>query len=209
MEQALVAETAAEVGRLAASVAGSLAGGAGLEAAELVLRTGLAQLGCALLEPLLAADGGYRGPRIDCGAGHQAEFTSYRDKAIGTVLGPVTVRRAGYLGFPSQRGDILLKGGVSMGETRRKFDRDFREGAVRLVRETGKPIAIDGTGVPMIPAETNDRPGKAEDGRAHTREVKLCCVFTQATVDIEGRPVRDPGSSSYLAAFAPPPSSGT
>jgi transposase len=28
-----------------------------------------------------------------------------------------------------------------MGEMRRKFDRDFREGAVRLVRETGKPIA--------------------------------------------------------------------
>ena len=28
-----------------------------------------------------------------------------------------------------------------MGETRRKFDADFREGAVRLVRETGKPVA--------------------------------------------------------------------
>jgi hypothetical protein len=28
-----------------------------------------------------------------------------------------------------------------MAETRRKFDQDFKEGAVRLVRETGRPIA--------------------------------------------------------------------
>ena len=28
-----------------------------------------------------------------------------------------------------------------MAETRRKFDQDFKAGAVRLVRETGKPIA--------------------------------------------------------------------
>jgi transposase len=28
-----------------------------------------------------------------------------------------------------------------MAETRRKFDADFKEGAVRLVRETGKPTA--------------------------------------------------------------------
>lgn len=28
-----------------------------------------------------------------------------------------------------------------MAETRRKFDRDFKEGAVRLVRETGRPVA--------------------------------------------------------------------
>ena len=28
-----------------------------------------------------------------------------------------------------------------MTETRRKFDQDFKAGAVRLVRETGKPIA--------------------------------------------------------------------
>jgi transposase len=30
---------------------------------------------------------------------------------------------------------------MAMAGSRRKFDRDFKEGAVRLVRETGKPIA--------------------------------------------------------------------
>lgn len=28
-----------------------------------------------------------------------------------------------------------------MAEMRRRFDREFRDGAVRIVRETGKPIA--------------------------------------------------------------------
>jgi len=30
---------------------------------------------------------------------------------------------------------------TAMAESRRRFERDFKEGAVRLVRETGKPIA--------------------------------------------------------------------
>ncbi len=64
-------------------------------------------------------------------------------------------------------------------------------------------IAVDGTGVPMVAAGTEGRPGKGEDGQAHTREVKLACLFTQTTVDEEGRPIRDPRSSSYLATFDP------
>ena len=36
---------------------------------------------------------------------------------------------------------------------------------------------------------------------AHTREVKLGCVFTQTGVDEEGRPVRDEDSTSYVAAI--------
>ena len=64
-------------------------------------------------------------------------------------------------------------------------------------------IAIDCTGVPMVPAAIAGRAGKAPDGRAHTREVKLACLFTQTTIDNDGRPVRDPDSTSYLASFAP------
>jgi len=41
---------------------------------------------------------------------------------------------------------------MAMGETRRKFDHDFREGAVRLVRETGKLIAQ----VARVPGEAPD-----------------------------------------------------
>jgi hypothetical protein len=49
-----------------------------------------------VLGQLLAADPGYRGPRADCGNGHQAVFTSYRGKVIDTVLGAVTLTRAWY-----------------------------------------------------------------------------------------------------------------
>jgi hypothetical protein len=53
-------------------------------------------LGGGMLGQLLAADPGYRGPRMPCGQGHEAEFISYRDKVIDTVLGPVTLTRAWY-----------------------------------------------------------------------------------------------------------------
>jgi hypothetical protein len=52
--------------------------------------------GCGMLERLLAADPGYRGPRVPCGRGHQAQFISYRGKVIDTVLGAVRITRAWY-----------------------------------------------------------------------------------------------------------------
>ncbi len=94
---ALAAEKPAGIGRLAAEAAtvaglrrcrpgGGGGGDPGRDAAA----------GGGMLGQLLAADPGYRGPRVPCGPGHEAEFVSYRDKVTGTVLGPVTLTRAWY-----------------------------------------------------------------------------------------------------------------
>src|SRR3954468_15980467 len=64
-----------------------------------------------------------------------------------------------------------------MAEARRKFDREFREGAVRIVRERGKPIAQvahelgvnAGTLANWVARDKQDRGGDgrvSEDGRA-------------------------------------------
>ena len=219
-----------------------------------------------MLEDLLTADGGYRGPRIGCGTGHQAEFVSCRPKTVDTVLGPVTVNRAWYhcatcghglaprdaeLGtagetmspglakmaaraaeaVPFTRGAGLVAdlAGIQLTGKRlgRHAEADGRAAAAVIearaaaiaartlvpLPPAGLPdklyIAIDGTGVPMRTAETAGRPGKGDDGKARTREVKLCCAFTQTTVDEDGYPIRDPHSSSYLATFAPAAGFGT
>ncbi len=62
-------------------------------------------------------------------------------------------------------------------------------------------VEVDGTGVPVRASETEGRPGKAEDGTAGTREVKLARLFTVSGLDDDGRPVMDPGSSTYVATF--------
>ena len=70
----------------------------------------------------------------------------------------------------------------------------------------GEPIPIlyvqmDGTGVPVVKKETVGRPGKTEGQPAHTRGVKLGCVFTQTTWDKKGYPIRDPHSTTYTGAI--------
>lgn len=61
-------------------------------------------------------------------------------------------------------------------------------------------IQTDMTGIPARPEELKDIKGKQPDGSAKTRQIKLGCVFTQSR-DAQGRPERDPFSSTYLAAF--------
>ena len=61
----------------------------------------------------------------------------------------------------------------------------------------------DGTGIPVRPEETLGRKGKQADQPAKTREVKLGCVFTQTKEDEEGKPMRDPQSTSYVATLQP------
>ena len=62
-------------------------------------------------------------------------------------------------------------------------------------------VEMDGTGVPVVKKETAGRQGKTDGQPAHTREVKLGCVFTQATCDKKGFPIRDQDSTTYTGAI--------
>lgn len=55
--------------------------------------------------------------------------------------------------------------------------------------------------MPVVARETEGRLGKDETGKAKTREGKLGCVFTQTTLDKEGYPIRDEGSTTYVGAI--------
>jgi hypothetical protein len=75
-----------------------------------------------------------------------------------------------------------------------------------LPAPAGGPIAIlyvqmDGTGIPVVKRETVGRHGRTPGQPAHTREVKLGCVFTQTTWDMKGYPIRDPDSTTYTGAI--------
>jgi hypothetical protein len=232
-----------------------------LAAVETAIRTAMSTLGASLLEDLLARDAGHRGPRVDCGTGHQARFVSYRAKTLDTVLGPIRLRRAYYhcagcghgmvprdeqldvtgaslspglramtaragTTVPFAQAAALLTdlAGLTLGTKRveRSAEATGTAAAAATAEQThailtrrliplppAEPVAdmlyltVDGTGIPMTAAETAGRAGKGPDARAHTREAKLACLFTQTSVDDDGRPVRDPGSTSYLATLDP------
>jgi hypothetical protein len=96
----------------------------------------------------------------------------------------------------------------AIGEDIARREREQIDKAIQLDLPAvlGKPIPVlyvemDGTGVPVVKKETVGRQGKMDGQPAHTREVKLGCVFTQATYDKEGFPIRDPDSTTYTGAI--------
>jgi hypothetical protein len=90
--------------------------------------------------------------------------------------------------------------GAQIEAVARKERKAVFAGKVVMIHAVAKMyVAIDGTGVPVVPRETEGRCGK--DGDAKTREAKLGCVFTQTGLDQKGRPVRDEASTSYVGAI--------
>ena len=89
---------------------------------------------------------------------------------------------------------------------RREQEEIHRAVQLDLPVVVGEPVPIlyvemDGTGVPVVKKETLGRQGKNEGQPAHTREVKLGCVFTQTTWDKEGYAIRDPDTTTYVGAI--------
>jgi hypothetical protein len=148
-----------------------------------------------------------------CGVG-----TCPRDAALGlegTSLSPAVTRMTGQTAslVSFAEASELLEGlaGVSVDPKRveRTAEALGREIAAdeRAVVEPAVPSAptmylgMDGTGVPMRPAELVGHAGKRPDGSAGMREVKLVTVWSAEGRDPEGTPVRDPGSVSWSAAI--------
>jgi hypothetical protein len=129
----------------------------------MAMREALHAEGGRLLEKILAADNGYRGARVDCGAGHQASFVSYRTKNFDTVLGSVEVCRAWYHcadcchGHAPRDDELGLSGtslspGLSAMVDRVAADGPFAPGASLLAHLAG--VALNAKRVERA-AETN------------------------------------------------------
>ena len=142
---------------------------------------------------------------------------------VGTSLSPGVRRMMGRVGgkepFDQGRGDLEALAGVvvqtkqvervseELGAQIESICKQEREAILSGKLAPLLPavpkfyIAMDGTGVPVVPHETEGRRGKDATGKAKTREAKLGCIFTQTKEDEKGFPIRDEGSTTYVAAI--------
>ena len=194
-----------------------------LEASEMMLRSAMHRAGAAGLRQLLQFPVPPAEQRtVSCSCGHTAHYQQLRSKTVLTAVGRVEVLRPYYLcglchhgQFPADVELDIESTEFSPGVRRMQamvgqsapFDHGREQMKVLAGLEvTTKPIPVlyvemDGTGVPVVKKETADRQGKTDGQPAHTREVKLGCVFTQTTYDKEGFPIRDPDSTTYTGAI--------
>jgi hypothetical protein len=160
-----------------------------------------------------------------CAHCHEGQFSA--DEALdvkGTDFSPGVRRMQAMVGqeapFDHGRGQMKVLAGLevtakSVERTAEAIGADIAAGEQREIRKAiqldlpvivGEPIPIlyiqmDGTGVPVVKKETEGRKGRNTGQPAHTREVKLGCVFTQTKWDSEGYPLRDPDSTTYTGAI--------
>jgi len=140
------------------------------------------------------------------------------DEALGLVEGCTPMlarlmsRAAAQSGYQEASEDLRVYGGIVV--SGRQIHRLVQVTGPQIERaqaqapavELAAPlpvlyVSVDGTGAPMVAEALVGRTGKQPDGSAKTREVKLGCVFTQHVLDEEGRPVRDPASTTYLCGL--------
>jgi hypothetical protein len=177
-------------------------------------------------KPLLTAVGAVEVSRPyywcpDCGTG---QFPADRELDIEhTEFSPGVRRMQALVGQqgPFQQGREQMKVLAGLEVTAKSVERaaealgaDIAQGEQKRSQQAlqlplpaviGEPIPIlyvqmDGTGIPVVKKERVGRPGKIPGQPAHTREVKLGCVFTQTTWDQDGYPIRAPASTTYTGA---------
>jgi len=165
-----------------------------------------------------------RAPGISVRTVATASFLPIANSTSRTVTAPGVRRMQALVGqqvaFDQGREQLKVLAGLhvtakSVERTAEAMGADIAAGEQREIRQAlqldlpvmvGEPIPIlyvqmDGTGVPMVSQETVGRKGKSDGQPAHTREVKLGCVFTQSTWDTEGYAIRDPDSTTYTGAI--------
>ena len=139
------------------------------------------------------------------------------DQALGLVDGysPEVARwmcRAGATAgaYQAASDDLLTYAGLSIDA--RQIQRMIEQMGPRLAdwRASQAPaidpnageifcLGTDGTGAPMRKKELKGRKGKQKDGTSRTREVKVGVVFTHRRPKPDEHPLRDHGSTTYIA----------
>ena len=89
-----------------------------------------------------------------------------------------------------------------MPETRRKFDPEFREGAVRIVRETGKPIAQIARDLGVHPGTRGNRVAGDRAEHAGTQGLSTGDVAELKRLHAEEGPAAD-GARCFKAISGP------